>query len=73
MEYQKIINLIDNTPNQQTKFSTKIWVEINDDSPGTYITNSQIKFNSLCPGVFLSDHAPGGGGGTLWAHSASPA
>ena len=29
MEYQKIINLLDNTPNQPTKFRTKNWVEIN--------------------------------------------
>ena len=43
MEYHKIINLLDNTPNQQTKFRTKNWVEINDDSCGTYNTNSQIK------------------------------
>ena len=40
MEYQKIINLLDNTPNQPTKFRTKNWVEINDDSRGTYNTNS---------------------------------
>ena len=44
MEYQKIINLLDNTPNQVTKFKTKNWVEINDDLRGTYNTNSQIKF-----------------------------
>ena len=25
MEYQKIIELLDNTPNQPTKFRTKIW------------------------------------------------
>ena len=54
MEYQKMINLLDNTPNQPTKFGTKNWVEINDDSRGTYNTNSQIKFktptlrSSLC-------------------------
>ena len=42
MEYQKI-NLLENTPNQPTKFRTKNWVEINDDSRGTYNTNSQIK------------------------------
>ena len=30
MEYQKIINLLDNTPNQPPKFKTKIWDEIND-------------------------------------------
>ena len=32
MEYQKIINLLDNTPNQTTKFWTKNSVEINDGS-----------------------------------------
>ena len=45
MEYQKIINLIDITPNQLSKFRTKDWVEINDDSQGTYNTNCRIKFN----------------------------
>ena len=42
MEYQKIINLLENTPNQPTKFRTKIWFEINYDSRGTYNANSQI-------------------------------
>ena len=36
MEYQKIINLLDNTPNQPSKFRIKNWVEINDDLSGTY-------------------------------------
>ena len=31
MKYQKIINLLDNTPNRPTKFRTKDWVEINDE------------------------------------------
>ena len=30
MEYQKTINLLDNTPNQVSKFKTKNWVETND-------------------------------------------
>ena len=47
MKYQRIINLLDNTPDQPSKFRTKNWVEINDDSRGTYNTNSQIKFKSL--------------------------
>ena len=34
MEYQKIINLLDNTLNQLTKFRTKNWVERNDESRG---------------------------------------
>ena len=42
MEYQKLINLLDNTANQPTKFVTKNWLEINDESRGTYNTNSQI-------------------------------
>ena len=54
MEYQKIINLAENTPNQLSKFRTKNWVNINDESRGTYNVNSQIKFktsmlrSSLC-------------------------
>ena len=45
MEYQKVINLLDNKSNQPSKFSIKNWVEITDDERGTYTTNSQIKFN----------------------------
>ena len=41
MEYQKI-NLLDNTPDQPSKFRTKNWVGIIDDSRGASI-NSQIK------------------------------
>ena len=37
----------ENTPNQPTKFRTINWVEINDDSRGTYNTNSQVKFKTL--------------------------
>ena len=54
MEYQKIINLLDYAPNQPSKFKTKNWVEINDESRGVYNIGSQIKFrtsllrSSLC-------------------------
>ena len=55
MEYQKIANLIDdNTLNQPSKFRTRNWIEINDESRGAYNVNSQIKFkttmlkSSLC-------------------------
>ena len=47
MEYQKIINLSENTPNQPSKFRTKNWVNINDETRGTYNVNSQIKFKTL--------------------------
>ena len=47
MEYQEIANLIDdNTLNQPSKFRTKNWVEINDESRGVYNVNSQIKLKT---------------------------
>ena len=46
MECQKLINLLDNTQNQPTEFRTKNWVEINDESCGTYNTNNQIRFKT---------------------------
>ena len=44
MEYQ--INLLGNKPHQPTKFRTKNWVEIIDESRGMSNTNSQIKFKT---------------------------
>ena len=46
MEYQKITNLLDNTPNELSKFKTKNWVEINKDSHGVNSTRSQIEFKT---------------------------
>ena len=46
--------MIDDASNQPSKIRTKNWGEINDESRGTYILNSQIKFktttlkSSLC-------------------------
>ena len=57
MEYEKIINLLKNTPNQPTKFRTKNWVEINDDSRGTYNTNSQIRFETSMLRSSLCDYS----------------
>ena len=36
--------MLDNTSNQPSKSRTKNWVEINDESRGSYSTNSQINF-----------------------------
>ena len=47
MEYKKIINLIEDTPNQPSKFRTKEWVELNVWSFGKYNTGSQIEFKTL--------------------------
>ena len=54
MEYQRIINLLDNTPNQSTKFRTKYWVEINDESCGTHNINSPIRFKTSVLGLRYS-------------------
>ena len=45
MEYQKIMNLLDDTTNQPFKFGTRYWVEIDNESRGTYNVSNQIKFN----------------------------
>ena len=56
MEYQKITNLIDDTSNQPSKFRAKNWVEINDESIGTYNVNSQIKFKTAILRSSLCDY-----------------
>ena len=45
MEYQKIANLLDAALNQPSKFRTRNWVEINDESRGIY-TGNKIKFKT---------------------------
>ena len=57
MECQKIKNLLDNTPDQPSKFRTKTWVKINDDSCGTYNINSQIKFKTTILKPSLCDYS----------------
>ena len=47
MDYQKVINSLDNTPNQPSKLRTKTWVEISNDLRGAYNTNSQITFKTV--------------------------
>ena len=45
MEYQKIANLLESASNQPSKFRTRNWAEINDESRGTY-TSNDIKFKT---------------------------
>ena len=51
MEYQKIIKLLDNTPNQPSKFRTRTWVGLHDESRGRYNADSQIKIKTS---IFMS-------------------
>ena len=57
MEYWKIINLLDNTSNEPSKFRTRNWVEINDESRGVYNVNSQIKFKTTMLKSSLCDYS----------------
>ena len=58
MEYQKIANLIDdNTLNQPSKFRTRNWIEINDESRGVYNVHSQIKFKTSMLKSRLCDYS----------------
>ena len=57
MEYQKIITWSDNASNQRFKFRAKNWVEINDESRGTYRIGSQIKFKTTMLKSSLCDYS----------------
>ena len=56
MEHQKITNLLDSASNQPSKFRTRNWVKINDESRGTY-TSNDIKFKSTMLRSNLCDYA----------------
>ena len=46
MEYQKIGNVLDTVSNTVSKFVTKKWVEVHDQSEKTYNTNKQKRFKT---------------------------
>ena len=46
MEYQKIKNLLDSTPDKVPRFITKKWIEVHDQSGETNNTNKQIRFKT---------------------------
>ena len=56
MKYQKIANLVDSASNQPSKFRRRNWVEINDESRGTY-TSNDIKFKITMLRSKLCDYA----------------
>ena len=59
MEYQKIRNLLDNSSNKISKFRTKNWVEINDESRGTYNDDKQIRFKTTMLKFSLCGYSDG--------------
>ena len=56
MEYKKIKNLLDNALNQPSKFRIK-WIEINDQSRGTYNTKSDIRFKATVQKSSICDYS----------------
>ena len=48
MEYQKIVNLLNDESSKPSKFRTKNWVEINDDVRGVYALNKKLDFKHQC-------------------------
>ena len=52
-----MINLLENTPNQPRKFRTKSWVEVNEESRGTYNVNCQIEFKTSMLRSILCDYS----------------
>ena len=57
MEYQNVINLLGNTPNQPTKFRTQNWVEAIDGLYGVYTFDSQIKLETSMIRSSLRDYS----------------
>ena len=57
MEYQKMINLLHNTLNQSSKFRTKNWTKINDQSRGVYNVNCDIRFKTTVLKSSLCDYS----------------
>ena len=49
--------MIDDASNQPSKFKTKNWVEINDESRGIYNVNIQIKFKTIMLKSSLCDYS----------------
>ena len=57
MGNQKVINLLDRITTQAIKFRTKNWIEMNDDTPGTFNTNSRTKFKTTMLKSCLCDYS----------------
>ena len=57
MEYQKITNLLDDSPNKTFKFRTRNWVEINDESRGKYNDEKEIRFKKAMLKSSLCDYS----------------
>ena len=57
MEYQKIANLLNDESNKPSKFRTRNWVGINDESRGEYSSDKLIRFKAAMLRSSLCDYS----------------
>ena len=57
MEYQKVVNLLNDESNKPFKLRTRNWVEINDDMRVAYSPNKQIRFKTAMLRSSLCDYS----------------
>ena len=57
MEYQNIANLLHSASNKPSKFTTRNWVEINNDIKGAYPPDKQIRFKTAMLRSSLCDYS----------------
>ena len=57
MEYQKIPNLLKDESNKASKFRTRNWIEINDESRGEYSSDKLIRFKAAMQRSGLCDYS----------------
>ena len=57
MERQKIVNLLNNSENEYSKFATKKWYIIDSEAKSNYSTNHEIKFSTRSIESSLCDYS----------------
>ena len=57
METQKIVNLLNDSNNENSKFATKKWYIIDSEAKGNYLPDNEIKFWTSSLESSLCDHS----------------
>ena len=57
METKKIVNLLNGSDNENSKFATKKWYIIDSESKGNYLSDNEIKFLTSSLGSNLCDYS----------------
>ena len=57
METQKIVNLLNGSDNENSKFATKKWYVIDSESKGVYSHENEIKFLTNSLESYLCDYS----------------